>query len=143
MSVLTIMRTAVFAAILVPLAGTAYGQEPSVVVVCERGTITGTRMEIDESGHTVVEDGATFPSIVYAFDVPERGLVRILVGTQEVVATILNEYPTYKTVAYKFGGVSFMDTVFFEANKVVKSEHKYLFGVSIATTWSFDCVFER
>ena len=78
-----------------------------------------------------------------SFDVPERGMVRISLGTEEFVAPILNEYATYKTVAYTFGGVSYMDTVFFELGKVFSSEHKDLFNAVIATTWRFDCVIER
>ena len=118
------------------------GQEPSLVLVCERGLIEGSRTEIGENGYAIMGDRADFAPITYAFDVPERGMVRILLGTEEIVAPILNEYATYKTVAYTFGGVSYMDTVFFELGGVLSSEHKDLFSVVIATTWRFDCVVE-
>ena len=121
----------------------AFAQEPSLVVVCERGSIEGSRTEIDENGYAIMGDRADFAPITYAFDVPERGMVRISLGTEEIVAPILNEYATYKTVAYTFGGVSYMDTVFFELGKVLSSEHKDLFDAVIATTWRFDCVVER
>ena len=136
------MGLTAFACALLVFTGYAFSQTPSLVVVCERGSTVGSRTEIDDNGSAVMDDSATFASVVYAFDVPERGMARVSIGTQEFVATILNEYVTYKTVVYRFGGVSYMDTVFFERGKVLSSEHKDI-GVAVATTWRFDCVVER
>ena len=123
----------------VAIPGT-FAQEPSLVVVCERGLSEGSRTELDENGYAIMGDQATFGSILYAFDVPESGMARILLGAEEIVAPVLNEYATYKTVAYTYGGVSYMDTVFFELGKVLSSEHKDLSSVVVSTTWRFDCV---
>ena len=134
-----VKAVSLFVLLSVTITG-AFAQEPSLVVVCERGLSEGSRTEIDENGYAIMGDRATFRSILYAFDAPERGMVRILLGAEEIVAPILNEYATYKTVAYTFGGVSYMDTVFFELGKVLSSEHKDLSSVVVSTTWRFDCV---
>ena len=136
------VKTTLLLSLLSATATGAFGQGPSLVVVCERGSIEGSRTEIGENGYAVMGDRADFAPITYAFDVPERGMVRILLGTEEIVAPILNEYATYKTVAYTFGGVSYMDTVFFELGGVLSSEHKDLSSVVLAPTWRFGCVVE-
>ena len=111
----------------------------SLFVVCEAGSVNGSRTEIDIKGnYKVEEDRVTLPTTIYGFDVPIKGKVTITIGENEIIGTVLNEYPTYKTVVYRLGGVSYMDTVFFTLGKVLSSEHKYLF-IATATTWRLNC----
>ena len=121
-------------------AAGSFAAEPSLVAICAAGSVNGSRTELSEGSHTIMEDRTTLSRIVYSFDYPEKGMVRILYGKEEAIGIVLNEHRTYKTVGYKLGGVSFMDTVFFELGKVLSTEHKNLFGAAIATTWGIDCV---
>ena len=90
-----------------------------------------------------MSDRVTLPSIIYAFDSPQVGKVRITIGKDELVADILKEYTTYKTVSYVYGGVPFLDTVFFESGIVLSTEHKDLFGTNVSTTWQLKCKIQR
>lgn len=111
----------------------------SLVVICNCGSINGTRTEVGPDGFQIIEDHVSLEKIVYAFDSPTDGAVRIKYGAKEVVGMVLKDHATYRTAGYIFGGVPIMDTVFLEYNKVLSTEHKDSFGYGVATTWRLEC----
>ena len=115
---------------------------PTLVAICPGGSVNGSRTQLKEQGQTVEEDRVTLSTFVYSFDVPEKGLASILYGKEETIGRVINEYPTYRTVVYRYGGVSYMDTVFQKANRVLCTEHKDSSGAPVATTWRLDCKIE-
>ncbi len=116
--------------------------EPSLIVVCLGGSVHGSRTQLRQDSHTIEEDRVTLSPMVYSFDVPEPGLVRVQYGKQEIIGRKINEYSTYKTVSYQLGGASYMDTVFPKAGRVLSTEHKDSSGAPVATTWRIECKVE-
>ncbi len=132
------------AAIVFLFCSVAYAQQASLVVVCAGGSVLGARTEYTkQEGFKIMDDRITLKSLVYAFDIPRKGQVRINYGKDEVVGTVLRSHVTYKTVSYVYKGVPYMDTVFLETRIVLSSEHKDLFGVNGATTWRLKCTVEK
>lgn len=120
-----------------------YGQ-PSLLAICDGGSTKGVRTQYThDKGFEIMNDRATLPSVIYAFDSPQKGKARITIGKNELTGNILRDYPTYKTVSYVFGGVPYLDTVFFESRIVFSTEHKDLFGANVSTTWRLKCKIQR
>lgn len=118
--------------------------QPSLLAICDKGSSKGVRTQYThDKGFEIMNDRATLPSIIYAFDSPHKGKVRITIGKKEFTVNILRDYPTYKTVSYVFGGVPYLDTVFFESGIVLSTEHKDLFGANVSTTWQLKCKIQR
>ena len=122
-----------------PLVTDAQNVQPTLVVVCDGGSTKGSRTDIGPDGFETGEDRVSLEKIIYAFDTPTDGAVRITYGSKEVVGMVLKNYPTFRTVVYIFGGVPLMDTIFLKYNKVLSTEHKELFGYGSATTWRLEC----
>ena len=121
------------------LAIDAQTNHPSLVVVCDGGSTKGIFTQVGPDGYETGEDRSTLDRIIYAFDAPREGAVRITYGEKEVIGLILKNYPTYRTVVYQYGGVPLMDTIFLEFDKVLSTDHKDSFGFGVATIWRLDC----
>ncbi|MDQ6996000.1 MAG: hypothetical protein Q9M82_00885 [Mariprofundus sp.] len=118
--------------------------QPSMVAVCEGGSTQSIRTEYTlEKGFEVTKDRATLPMIVYTFDSPKKGSVRITSGKNEMTGAVIKDYASYKTVVYIMGGVPYMDTIFFDTGVVFITEHKDLFGAQIAATYRMKCRIEK
>ena len=118
--------------------------QPSMVAVCEGGSTQSIRTDYTpERGFKVRKDRATLPMIVYTFDSPKKGSVRITSGKNETTGAVIKDYASYKTVVYLMGGVPYMDTIFFDTGVVFSTEHKDLFGAQIAATYRMKCRIEK
>jgi len=118
--------------------------QPSLVAVCEGGSTQAIRTQYtQEKGFEVMKDRADLPMMVYTFDMPEEGSVRITSGTDETTGAVIKNHANYKTVVYIMGGVPYMDTIFFNVGVVFSTEHKELFGPQKATTYRMKCRIEK
>lgn len=117
-----------------------------LVANCGDGPTNGTRIQYseDDDGQVqILQEQLTLEPLIYAFDNPQPGSVLISYGGEEMTGTIVNTSENYKTVAYVYNEVAYMDTLFLDAGIVLSSEHKDgLFGESVVITWKIDCDIE-
>ena len=66
------------------LAIDAQTNQPSLVVVCDGGSTKGIFTQVGPDGYETGEDRSTLDRIIYAFDAPREGAVRITYGEKEV-----------------------------------------------------------
>lgn len=120
---------------------------PSLLANCGDGPTNGTRIQYSDEDNGQVEilqEHLTLAPLTYAFDSPEPGSVLISYGGEEITGTIVNTDENYKTVAYVYNEVAYMDTLYLNTEIVFSSEHKDgLFGESVVIVWKIDCTVER
>ncbi|HYD69287.1 hypothetical protein [Azospirillum sp.] len=110
----------------------------AVTYWCPGGGITGHRAEYDGAIFAQKTESVAQADIQYLLAGSEN--VMVAYRGQTVKGVVLNRGPSYYTVAYVFGGVPYMDTLYLSAGVVYSTLHKDGNGGAgqaypVATTW--------